>query len=599
MSVTKEQDFITSEPVDFISLNGRKWKYRPFDSRALARVARENEVSDLIARMAVSRGVDPERSDLFFLPRLKSVLPDPYVMQDAKKATLYLVDAIKQKQKIAVFGDYDVDGGTSAAIMYRFLKQVGSEPIVKIPDRLKDGYGPNEQSFQALYEQGARLIITVDCGSSADEAIQKITDHGAKVIVFDHHITETGPDAAYAVVNPNRADDVSGLGDLTAAGVCFLMCIAINRALREAEYYKLNHLAEPDLLQLTDLAALGTVCDVAPLTGVNRALVATGLRIAAQAGNPGIAALSRVGRVTEKLNAFHLGFVLGPRVNAGGRVGRSSAGFEALTSDDSDRALALADELDVYNQERKEIEEHALEQAYVQIQNTGRENDAVILAWKSDWHAGVIGILAARIKEKFGKPAFVLGGEENGFFKGSGRSISGVDIGRAILQAVKADLLVAGGGHQAAAGLTVQADKIPDFQQFMNENLRSDVENSVASACSYLDADITSAGAKTLCDEAELLEPFGRANPSPVYRLRHVIPVFFKPIGTGHLRLTVKDEFEHTMNAVAFRCAESPIYEAMMQKDRKIDLIGALKRDTWNGKDGIQFIVDDVCYSNV
>ena len=483
-------------------------------------------------------------------------------------------------------------------MLFRYFKLCGLKTEVHIPDRILEGYGPNIEAFRKLKAKGATLIVTVDCGSASEEVVRLATREGMEIVVIDHHITECGPADAVAVVNPNRVDDHSGLGNLTAAGVCFLMCVAFNRALRESGYFKNRNIAEPNLLILSDLAALGTVCDVAPLRGVNRLLVSHGLRTADQGGNPGITALARVGRVTGRFDAYHLGFVLGPRINAGGRVGRADAGFQLLTREDFETAYPIAEELERENQIRKELEDKTLEAAYLQIEKENYDLDPVIVAHGDGWHPGVIGIVAARIKEKYGKPAFALGGDEAGDYKGSGRSVSGVDIGSAVCEAVKSGILVGGGGHKAAAGLTITEKKIADFRRFLAEKLGADVNAALENARSVLDTDLTVAGANAeFLTEIERLAPFGVGNPSPVFCLRNTRVTFAKQAGEAHLRLTLADGGGKTLKAVAFRCLETPLGAALMQKGTSLNIFGTLKRDTWQGRDGVQFVVEDAAYA--
>src|SRR5712691_2751159 len=449
------------------SLCGRRWRM-PGDADGEAAVIAERlQLPEIVARLLATRGIALAEAPSFLAPRLRELLPDPAHLRDMVPAVERLVRAVQGGERIVVFGDYDVDGATSAALLLRFFAAVGGHASVYVPDRLREGYGPNAPALLRLKAEGADVAVTVDCGATAHEPLMAAAEAGLDVIVVDHHVTEPLLPRALALINPNRLDDDSPHGALAAVGVAFLLVVALNRALREAGWYTAR--AEPDLLQWLDLVALGTVCDVVPLTGINRALVAQGLKVARGLGNPGLKALAAVGGVTEPLDAYHLGFLLGPRVNAGGRVGAADLGARLLATDDPALAAELAHRLDGYNIERREIEAQTL-QAAVAMVEAAPQSPALVFAAAEGWHPGVIGIVAARLRERYERPACVVALDSKsagGIGRGSGRSVPGVALGPAVIAARQAGLLVNGGGHAMAAGFTVAAAQIEPLRQFL------------------------------------------------------------------------------------------------------------------------------------
>ncbi|MEE8173642.1 MAG: single-stranded-DNA-specific exonuclease RecJ, partial [Alphaproteobacteria bacterium] len=451
------------------SVSGKRWRSRLQDERAALGLAQQLEISEILARVLAARGIEAEDAERFLNPVLRDALPDPSRLRDMDKAAARLAEAIQAGEKIAVFGDYDVDGATSGALILRFLEAVGSSGAYYIPDRAREGYGPNTPALLSLAEQGVALVVTVDCGISAFEPLQAAADAGLSVIVVDHHIAEPRLPAATAIVNPNRLDDDSGLGHLAAVGVTFLLLVALNRTLRQAGHYDAA-CPEPDLLGLLDLVALGTICDVVPLTGLNRALTVQGLKVMARRGNVGLAALSDSAGLDAAPTAYHAGFVLGPRVNAGGRVGESSLGIRLLTTSDADAAHAIAAQLGELNKQRQAIEADVLDAASAQIEARGETPAPILIAAGAGWHAGVVGIVASRLKERYSRPAIVIA-VAGGQGKASCRSIAGVDIGAAVTAARQAGLLLNGGGHAMAAGFTVAEDQLEALGSFLMERL--------------------------------------------------------------------------------------------------------------------------------
>jgi single-stranded-DNA-specific exonuclease len=576
------------------SAGGRRWRLRgSADDGIAAAIATQLAVPEILARLMAQRGVGLAEAAQFLAPRLRDQLPDPAHLKDMDRAVERLVRAVRDNEKIVVFGDYDVDGATSAALLLRFLAAVGAEGGLYVPDRMREGYGPNAPALRRLKEEGAGLVITVDCGTTAHEALDAAEAAGLDLIVIDHHVAEPLLPHAVAVVNPNRLDQESAHGHLAAVGVAFLLAVAANRALREAGWY--HNRSEPDLMQWLDLVALGTVCDVVPLTGLNRALVAQGLKVAQRRANPGIVALAALGGRGGAIDAYQLGFVLGPRVNAGGRVGAADLGARLLSTDDPVLAAELAQRLDAYNQERREIEGQTLAAAIELVERQNASSPVLVLAAAEGWHPGVIGIVAARLRERYERPACVVA-LADGIGKGSGRSIPGLPLGPAVIAARQAGLLINGGGHAMAAGFTVAADRLMEFQEFLAERLNDGFDHGKLVPELAIDAALSAAAAHSeLLGHLDALGPFGSANPEPRFAFPRVIAHYVEPVGSGHLRLRVGDMAGAApLNGIAFRIADSPVGQLLVEaRGRAIHLAGHLRRDTYRGGDAVQLVVDD------
>src|SRR5438874_422657 len=453
------------------SVCGRLWRLRDADAGLAAAISERNGLSEMVGRLLAQRGVGIDEAPGFLAPRLRDGLPDPAHLRDMDRAVARLLRAVQEAEPIVVFGDYDVDGATSAALLLRFFAAIGARASLYVPDRMREGYGPNAPALLRLKAEGAAVVVTVDCGATAHEPLAAAAEAGLDVIVVDHHVSEPLLPRTLALINPNRLDETSPHGALAAVGVAFLLVVALNRALREAGWY--GGRVEPNLLQWLDLVALGTVCDVVPLTGVNRALVAQGIKVARRGENPGLRALAAVGRVTSPIDAYHLGFVLGPRVNAGGRVGAADLGARLLATDDPALAAELATRLDGYNSERREIEAQTLAAA-IEMVEAAPQSPALVFVAAEGWHPGVIGIVAARLKERYERPACVVAlnsSTGDGIGKGSGRSVPGVALGPALIAARQAGLLINGGGHALAAAVTVAADQLDALRVFLAERL--------------------------------------------------------------------------------------------------------------------------------
>ncbi len=581
------------------SITGKAWRSRLTSEgeRIALGISQQLDLPEIVGRVLAGRGADLESASHFLNPILKNYLPDPSVFADMDVAAERMANAVTGGEKIAIFGDYDVDGATSSALLYHFLAAVGVAPGIYIPDRIKEGYGPTTPALLKLREEGIRLLVTVDCGTMAFEPLARASEAGLDVIVIDHHQAEPTLPVAVAVVNPNRLDDTSGLGQVAAVGMAFMFAIAINRILRQRGWYNASR-PEPKLLNWLDLVALGTVCDVVPLTGINRALVAQGLKVMAQRKNIGLSALADVAQLAEAPGTYHAGFLLGPRINAGGRVGRSSLGADLLTMQDATLAQGLARELDQYNQDRKIIEQEVQDAAAAQVIGqfgTGEVTDPCIFVADEGWHPGVIGIVAGRLKEKYGRPAFVIG-LADGIGKGSARSIPGVDLGAAVTAARQAGILINGGGHSMAAGLTVSGERLDDLKTFLCEKLTGQVAMARASSSLKLDGALT-AGAATieLLEKLNLAGPFGQGNPQPRFAFANMSVAYADVVGENHVKCTFLGADGKRLKGIAFRSLEEPLGAALLSsKGRKLHVAGSLRVNSWMGSSNAELFIDDV-----
>lgn len=581
------------------SATGRAWASRLADERMALAIAQREGLPEIVARVLAGRGVAPEDCAAYLAPSLKTLLPDPSTLIDMDKAASRIADAIIAGEKIAVFGDYDVDGATSSALLHHFFKEVGRELRVYIPDRIREGYGPNAPALKRLKDEGIDLVITVDCGTMAHKALGLAADYGLPSIVIDHHQAESALPPALALVNPNRLDDESGLGQLAAVGVTFVFLVALNRALRKRGFYGPER-AEPNLMQWLDLVALGTVCDVVPLLGLNRAFVAQGLRVMAGRQNIGLAALSEVARMNGAPSPYHCGFLLGPRVNAGGRVGRADLGVRLLTTENEIEARELAEELNVMNAERQAIEAQVLEEALAQVDerlSASRANTPppLIVASGRGWHPGVIGIVASRLKDRYERPSLVIALDDKGEGKGSGRSLTGVDLGRAVTAALEAGLLVNGGGHAMAAGLTLREEKIEALEAFLVKRLADDVAIASEARALKLDGAIAARGAtRELYELVQQAGPYGAGNPEPRFAVPSVRVVKADIVGKAHVRCILVGEDGGRLKGIAFRAAESPLGAVLMDKGAGLlHIAGRLSADDWQGRREVQITIED------
>ena len=564
------------------SVTGRRWMWRKADARTGLAVAQRLDLPELVGRLLAARGVGPEAAADFLEPTLRALLPDPSALLDMDLAAARLASAVREGETVAVFGDYDVDGACAGALMVRALRSLGCAVTHYVPDRLKEGYGPNPGAIRELCARGATLIVCVDCGVAAHEALAEAAGE-ADVVVLDHHKSEGPVPRIHSVVNPNRLDCGSGLGHLCAAAVAFLAVVALHRGLRRAGHFA--RVAEPRLLDLLDLVALATVCDVMPLTGVNRALVAQGLKVMARRGRAGLAALLEVGGVRDAPTAHSLGFVLGPRINAAGRIDEPDLGLRLLLCDDPVEARAMAERLDAVNRRRQEVEGEVLGGALAMAEDQVAAGHPVLLVCGEGWHPGVVGIVAGRVKERFNRPACVAG-VAGGLAKGSGRSVPGLDLGAAVIAARQAGLLMAGGGHAMAAGFSFVASRQAELHAFLNERLARAAELPGA-ADLLVEGTLTVAGATTeLARQVERLGPFGAGNEEPVFALARARVVRADRVGKegGTVRAFLEGEGgSGRLKAICFRAKDGPLAQALLEsRGAPLHLCGHLRAERWN-----------------
>ncbi len=573
------------------SLTGHCWRARVGDDRLALALCQRLALPEVVGRALAGRGIGLDEAELFLNPTLRELLPDPLHLKDMAAAVERLVCAVTAGEQVCIFGDYDVDGATSAALLYRFLSAVGAKVRFYIPDRIDEGYGPNTPALLRLKDEGVSVIVTVDCGATAFEPLAAAAEAGLDVVVVDHHEGEAALPRAAAVVNPNRLDEDSPHGHMAAVGVAFLVAVAVNRGLKSAGWY--GDASGPDLMQWLDLVALGTICDVVPLVGVNRALVAQGLKVTAKRGNTGLAALADVAGVRERPDAYHLGYVLGPRVNAGGRVGDADLGTRLLTCDDPDAALALAQRLDGYNRERQEIEAAVLLQAIEQAESRPDDGCPVLTVAGDGWHPGVIGIVAGRLKERYGRAVCVVA-LQGGDGKGSGRSVPGVDLGAAVIAARQAGVLRKGGGHAMAAGFTVERDRLDAFRAFLAARFADMAEDALVPVL-HLDGALDAAAATVdLIETLRRLGPFGAGNAEPRFAIAGARVLRADVVGSGHVRCTLAGTRGGRLKAIAFRAADSELGHALLNSaGATLHVAGTLRLDTWQGQNGVQMFIDD------
>ncbi|MGN6144304.1 MAG: single-stranded-DNA-specific exonuclease RecJ [Mesorhizobium sp.] len=578
------------------SATGLAWAHRLSERQDMAAlaIAQGQGVPDIVARVLAGRDVLAHEAARFLDPTIRDLLPDPASLTDMEKAAARLAEAVVAKEKVAIFGDYDVDGASSSALLKRFLGHFDVPSEIYIPDRIFEGYGPNPDAMRELVSRGARLIVTVDCGTNSAASIDAAKQAGADVVVLDHHqVGGTLPASAVAVVNPNRQDDLSGQGHLCAAGVVFLALVQTAKVLRS----RMPGTPQPDLLSLLDLVALGTVCDVVPLTGVNRAFVVKGLQVMRQQSNPGLAALANVARIGEPLGAFHLSFMIGPRINAGGRIGDAALGSRLLATDDPVEARAIAETLDRLNQERQAMEQEMLAEARAEAdaELAGGQGPAVIVTASTNWHPGIVGLIASRLKDYARRPAFAIAFNANGVGTGSGRSVAGFDLGRLVREATEAGLIVKGGGHAMAAGITVERAKLGALRAFFEERAAADVFRLQDEESLLVDAALAAEGATLdLADALEKAGPFGAGHIAPLFVLPRHRLADARPVGTNHVRVDLSSEAGGRLQGIAFRAAGTPLGEFLLRnRGGTVHVAGSLSVNHWNGSRNVQFRIVD------
>ena len=576
------------------SLSNRRWLWRSGEDRVAAGIAQRLEVPEIVSRLLAARGIGIEAAADFLEPTLRALLPDPSTLTDLDVAADRLAWAVRRDETVAVFGDYDVDGACSAALMVGFLRSLGCLVHHHVPDRLTEGYGPNAPALSALVAHGASLIICVDCGTAAASALAAVAGR-ADVIVLDHHKAEGPPPAIYATVNPNRLDDRSGLGYLCAAGIAFLAAVGTVRALRRLGFFAER--AEPDLMGWLDLVALATVCDVMPLTGLNRAFVYQGLKVMARRSRAGIAALLEVAQAREKLSASTCGYALGPRINAGGRISAADLGLRLLLAEDRIEALALAEKLDAVNRMRQEVEAGIMGAAMQAAESQIAAGRATVLVTGQGWHPGVVGIVAGRIKERFNRPSCVAG-IADGIGKGSGRSVPGADLGGAVIAARQSGLLVTGGGHPMAAGFSAHIDRLEAFHAFLDERLAA-AALMPSAADLIVEGSLSVAGATTeVAKHLERLAPFGAGNEEPTLVLHRARVVRADRVGREATAIRAFVEGEGPgprLKAMMFRAREGAVVDALLNRAEgmPLHLAGHLRAEAWNGSVSPCFVISD------
>ena len=573
------------------SFSGRRWRLRDVADDKARALALSGNISDALARILAGREVSPDQLEDILNPTLKRLLPEPFALKDMERAVARVRAAIDAGEKIAVFGDYDVDGSCSSALLASFLAALGHKPRVYIPDRMTEGYGPNADAMRTLREEGATLVVTVDCGATATAAFAAAHDAGLDVIVLDHHAVEALP-PAFAQVNPNQPGDTSNLGYLCATGVTFLFVVALNRQLRDSGWYVANNVVEPDLRDYVDLVGLATICDVVPLIGINRAFVRAGLAKLSMMSRPGLSALAAIAKTNAPFTPHHLGFVFGPRINAGGRVGKCTLGMELLSTTDGALAQELAQRLDMHNRERQALESMILDTAAAQAATQG--NTPFLLVADEGWHPGVVGIVASRLRERFNKPAFVAG-FEGGYGRGSARSIPGIDIGIMVRAAHQAGVIESGGGHAMAAGFSLTSDRLEHFRAFLTDQFANTAAAFDAANELLIDAGIGPSGANAmLISELAKAGPYGAGNPEPLLAVMDARVAFADVVGKDHVKLRVVGGDGARLDAISFRSADTPLGQGMLaSRGKRIHLAGRLKEDNWNGQARVQLQVED------
>ncbi|MDP3660423.1 single-stranded-DNA-specific exonuclease RecJ [Phenylobacterium sp.] len=588
-----------SQPLGYLgvtrSLSGRLWRERAADPDVVRRHQHAHSLSEPLARALTARGVGLEQGADYLNPTLKALFPDPSSFMGMDQAVDVLLDALKRERKVVVFADYDVDGASSAAQLVRWWRAMGAELPIYVPDRVTEGYGPSPAAFRRLREEGADLVVTVDCGAAAHDAIACAAEIGLEVVVIDHHLMRGEPPKAAALVNPNQAGCTSGQGVLAAAGVTFVLLAALNREARRRGM--LPETGEPDIRQWLDLAAMGAICDVTPLTGFNRALAAQGLKVMSAWRNPGLKALLDVAKGQGPASTFHAGFILGPRINAGGRIGRADLGARLLSTDDPEEARLLAEQLDTLNASRKVVEQEVQDAAVHLIEHESNQAEAPMLLIAADgWHPGVIGIVAGRLRERYRKPVVVVGVDrEADVGKGSGRSQPGVNLGRAVQAAFDEGLLMAGGGHAMAAGLSVRPANIPELRAFLCERLAAEAEVASAEEALEIDALVTAGGCdRTLHNDFQRLAPFGPGNPEPLFALADARVERPTALRGGHVRCELMDGSGGRLKAIAWRCEDTEVGRRLLGGGGAVHVAGRLKPDDWQGRAGVQLEIEDV-----
>ena len=575
------------------SVSGKDWISKNYNKETVNFLKDNFNLSEIVSKLIAIRKIKLEEVKLFLNPKIKNLLPNPFLLKDMEKAVDRTIKGIENNEKIGIFGDYDVDGATSTAVLGNYFNEINQKVEIYIPDRKTEGYGPSKKGFEKLISDGSKLIFTVDCGTLSFDTIEFSQNKNTDVLVLDHHQSELKLPKAFSVVNPNRYDDKSNLNYLCAAGVCFMFLVALNKKLRELNWFKQNNINEPDLINYLDLVSLGTVCDVVPLVGLNRAIVSQGLEILKKKSNLGLKTLKNICGIESNLNTYHLGYILGPRINAGGRVGRCSHGANLLLSRDSKEIFKIATELESYNKERKLIEREMLKKIESTILIDS--NEPVIVLSGHNWHGGIIGIVAARLKEKYNKPAVIIS-VEKGLGRASARSVAGFDIGTAIISAVQNNILKKGGGHKMAAGFTIDENKIEEFKEFIKKKFSKIQKNLNKTNILFFDSKISpSALNEEFFSEVNSLSPFGSGNPEPRFVIEDLELLKSSIVGEKHIKSLLSARDGSVVKSVTFNAIKTDLETCLLSKKRKkINIFGKLSLNEWKGRKNVEFIIDDI-----
>ena len=575
------------------SVSGKNWILKKFNEEDVLYLKNNYYLSETVSRLLAIRKIKKQEIQTYLNPSIKNILPNPFVLKDMESATKRTVEAIFKKEKIGIFGDYDVDGATSTALLGQYFKKIGHEFEIYIPDRKNEGYGPSKEGFKKLIDKNVKLIFTVDCGTLSFEPIDFAKKQKVDVLILDHHQSEINLPKAHSIINPNRLDDKSNLNYLCAAGVSFMFLIALNKALREKNWFLSNQINEPNLINYLDLVSLGTVCDVVPLVGLNRAIVKQGLKIIKNRSNLGLKTLLEMCKVENNPSTYDLGYVIGPRINAGGRVGKCSHGANLLLNSDVKESFKLASELNNYNQERKILEKDLLNKVNEKVSKNS--SDSVLVLSGNNWHEGVIGIIASRIKEKYNKPTIVIS-LMNKKGKASARSITGFDIGSTIITAVQNGILEKGGGHKMAGGFTIDEKKIDIFKEyiirkFKTLNIDIDLQKNI-----YIDGVISPSALNfEFYEEINNLSPFGSGNPEPKFTIENLKPINSKIVGDKHVKSVLLGADGSTVKTIAFNAKENDIGAYLFKKNNKpFNIAGKVSLNEWRGQKNVEFIIDDI-----
>ena len=574
------------------SVSGFKWIFKKYDEEYVKYLKNNHSLDEITSRLLAIRNIKKENIKNYIDPKIKNILPNPNVLIDMDKACLRIYDSIIKNEKIAIFGDYDVDGAASSALLGNYFKLIKQDYEVYIPDRQKEGYGPSINGFKKLIENNSKLILTVDCGTASFEPIEYANSKNIDVLILDHHQAELRLPNAHSIINPNRLDDSSNLNYLCASGVCYMFLISLNKLLREKKWFINKNVKEPNLIEFLDLVSLGTICDVVPLVGLNRAIVKQGLKILNNKKNIGLKSLLDICKIETKVSTYHMGFILGPRINAGGRVGKCNLGANLLLNIDSKKAFSIASQLDIFNKERQLLEKDLLDKALLKINDT---IDPIIVLAGDNWHEGIIGIVASRIKDKFNKPTFIIS-IKNNVGKCSARSVPGYDVGSLILSAVQCNVLVKGGGHKMAGGFTIDENQIDNFKNYAIKKFKKSNKDLSNTRKVLIDSIISPSALNIdFYNKINYLSPFGAGNSEPKFMIENLRVINSQIVGEKHIKSILIGKDGSNLKTIAFNSTDSEISAYLLQKNKKtFNISGKLNLNEWRGKKNVEFIIDDI-----